>query len=121
MEEFVHGYRDLQWSNSEKKAARKAFQVAYERECRAIRAKLKQMIEDDSSPRSIWRIHDYLSAQRRETEEKYDYRYFVLILVFAGLLKEGRLKETDLSGLQEDKIRRIKELASWNPCREGLA
>lgn len=106
--------RDLSWSPSEKKAARKAFESAYERECRAISAKLKSMMADDSDPRYLWRIHDYLSKQRRETDEKYDYRYSVLIYVFARLLNEGWLTEADLTELQQDKIEKIKNLANWN-------
>jgi len=69
---------DFQWSKAEKRAARRAFDAAYERECRAIRAKLEQMLEGGGDIRQIWRIHDYLSEQRRETDRKYDYRYSVL-------------------------------------------
>ncbi len=103
---------DLRWSKAEKQAARRAFDAAYERECRAIRAKLQQMLETEGDTRQIWRIHDYLSNERRETDRKYDYRYSVLILVFARLLREGWLTEADFSGLGEDQIRRIKGVAS---------
>lgn len=104
--------QDFQWSKAEKQAARRAFEAAYERECRAIRASVVQMIEDRRDPRQIWRIHDYLSEQRRETGRKYGYRYSALIQVFSRLLREGWLTEADLSGLQEDKIEKIRELAS---------
>jgi hypothetical protein len=103
---------DLPWSKAEKQAARRAFEAAYERECRSIRAKLEQMLDDSRDIRQIWRIHDYLSEQRRDTDRRYDYRYSVLILVFARLLREGWLREADLNGLREDKIEKIKELAS---------
>lgn len=102
---------DLHWSPAEKKAARKAFDAAYERECRSISAKVKSMAADDADPRHIWRIHDYLSKRRRETDLKYDYRYSRLITVFAILLTEGWLTEADLSGLGPDKIERIKVIA----------
>ncbi|MGH9325830.1 MAG: hypothetical protein ACRD2B_03975 [Terriglobia bacterium] len=105
--------RDLQWSPSEKKAARKAFEAAYERECGAIASRLKEMMQDDADPRYIWRIHEYLSQQRRDTDQKYDYRYSVLIEVFARLLNEGWLKEQELSGLSPDKIEQIKGLADF--------
>ncbi|MBI1940415.1 MAG: hypothetical protein HYS33_02780 [Acidobacteria bacterium] len=100
--------RDLQWSKAEKAAARRIFDTAYEQESKAIRAELKRMIGNASEPRDIWRIHDYLSAQRRETDRKYDYRYSVLILVFARLFSEGWLTEDDLRGLHRDKIEMIK-------------
>ena len=48
-------------------------------------------------------------------EQKYDYRYSVLIFVFATLVKEGWLRETDLKGLSEDKLGKIKFLT--NPER----
>lgn len=105
--------RDIPWFPSEKKAARKAFEAAYERECRTIASKLKQMMRDSNDPRTIWRIHDYLSKRRRETDKKYDYRYSVLIEVFARLLNEGWLTESDLDGLRPDKLEKIKDLADY--------
>ena len=59
----------------------------------------------------MWRIHDYLDAKREETDRKYDYRYSVLTWVFARLLGEGWLKESELSGLDEDKLAVIRHLA----------
>ena len=103
---------NLEWSKAEKQAARRAYDAAYEKECRAIRAKVVQMLEGEDDIRQIWRIHDYLSEQRRETDDKYDYRYSQLIWVFARLLVEGWITEADLSGLREDKVQKIKYLAS---------
>ncbi len=104
--------QEFNWSKTEKAAARRAFDRAYEKECSATLARVKTMVETASGPRDIWRIHDYLSEQRTETERKYDYRYSVLIWVFARLLREGWLSEADLSGLDDDEIQRIKTAAS---------
>ncbi|MGH9395794.1 MAG: hypothetical protein ACRD18_02945 [Terriglobia bacterium] len=101
---------ELTWFKPEKEAARRAFDLAYQRECGAIMAKLKGMIESASGPPDIWKIHNYLSEQRRETDKKYDYRYSVLLLVFARLCREGWLTESDLRGLGADKILRIKQI-----------
>jgi len=49
---------------------------------------------------------------RREVDRKYDYRYSRLITVFGRLLMEGWIAEADLDGLAEDKLQRIKGLAS---------
>ena len=103
---------NLEWSKAEKQAARRAYDAAYEKECRAIRAKVVQMLEAEDDVRQIWRVHDYLSEQRRETDDKYDYRYSQLIWVFARLLVEGWITEADLSGLREDKVQKIKYLAT---------
>ena len=43
---------------------------------------------------------------------KYDYRYSVLISVFARLLTEGWLKKGDLEGLDADKIEQIEYWAN---------
>ena len=105
-------YHDLPWSKAEKQVARKAFEAAYERECRAIRAKLVQMLESHDDVHQIWRIHDYLSGERRKIDRKYDYRYSQLDLVFGILLRDGWLTEAELTGLRQDKIQRIKAHAS---------
>jgi len=65
-----------------------------------------------SEPEDLWRIHDFLTKERRRTDEKYDYRYSVLLFVFARLLHEGWIVETDLQGLAEDKIEVIRYLNS---------
>lgn len=104
---------ELHWSPPEKKAARKAFEAAYGRECRAIGSKLKQMMADDSDLHYLWRIHDFLSQQRREMDQKYDYRYSVLIQVFGRLFSEGWLTEADLASLDSDKVVRIRDLANF--------
>jgi hypothetical protein len=101
---------NLEWTKAEKHVARRAYDLAYERECRSIRAKVEQMLKADNDIRQIWRIHDYLSKERRETDRKYDYRYSVLIYVFARLIGEGWITEADLSGLGKDKTQRIKAI-----------
>lgn len=46
------------------------------------------------------------------TNEKYDYRYSVLPIVFARLIEEHWLAEAGLHGLEEDKLKAIKGLLS---------
>jgi hypothetical protein len=99
------------WSNKEKSIARTAFNKAYEKECHQIIGKLKEKSGKLSVPEDIWELHDYLSEIRREIDEKYDYRYSVLMMVFARLLKQKYLQVDDFEGLTEEKIDRIKNLA----------
>ena len=99
------------WSRAEKAAARRAFENAYDRECEQILKELRVMANDAEEPHDIWRVHDFLREKRRETDAKYDYRYSVLTLVFARLLREGWMTVDDLEGLKEDKITTIRELA----------
>jgi Photoprotection regulator fluorescence recovery protein len=102
---------ELRWTQAEKKIARKAFEAALERECRAIRARVVRMLEKQDDPRQIWRVHNYLSEERRDFDRKYDYRYSRLVSVFGVLLREGWLTEPDLTGLAQEKAERIKTIA----------
>lgn len=103
--------RELHWSPAEKASARRAFHRALKKELDAIMQEAKARtarIEDISE---LWELADWLTERRREVDHKYDYRYSVLPLVFAALLREGRLTEADLDGIGPDKIARIRHAA----------
>jgi hypothetical protein len=101
------------WSHGEKKIARKAFDAAFERQCASITAKAKQMLANASPPYGIWKLHDYLSSERKKVDLTYDYRYSVLLSIFGRLLYQGWLMEEDLAGLREEKIAEIKKWTSF--------
>jgi hypothetical protein len=66
-----------------------------------------------------------LSDKRREIDEKYDYRYSVLMLVFLRLVAEGWLKVDELAGIGATKLEVMKNLMSfrpksWGPSRMSL-
>ena len=106
---------DFKWSKTEKKIARAAFEKAYRKECSDIIEKIRTKTKKISKPDNIWRFHDFLTEKRDEIDEKYDYRYSKLILVFARLINEGWLDSSDLEGLAEDKLDRMKALIKfWN-------
>jgi hypothetical protein len=104
--------REFTWSATEKKAARAAFDLALARELKATRQKAEAMLQNDSNDRVIWRLHDYLSHKRREIDEKYDYRYSVLMFVFPRLVSEGWLKTDELAGIGAEKLDVIEKLLS---------
>ena len=97
----------LTWTKKEKQIARRAFNRGYERECDSIAKRTQDMSSNIESPVDIWKLHDFLTKERRQIDDKYDYRYSRLILVFARLMSEGWIKKEDLDGLKEDKISRI--------------
>jgi hypothetical protein len=99
---------EVRWSATEKKIARSAFDQAYQRQCAAILTKAMKMLATASTPSDLWKVHDYRSVQRHATDKIYDYRYSVLLTVFARLLKEKWLNVADLAGLQESKIEKIQ-------------
>jgi hypothetical protein len=101
-------FRDFKWSTRDKKIARAAYEKAYKAEMRQIHEAVYKKVKDFRDENDVWRLHDYLTRKRREIDKKYDYRYTVLILVFARLLREGHIVEKDLEGLSQDKISKIK-------------
>jgi hypothetical protein len=105
-------YRDLNWSQSEKKVARRVYDTALENELAEIIAEFKARASAVETPGEMWELEDYLNDKRREIQEKYDYRYSRLILTFARLLREKRIREDDLVGLSEEKLSYIGQIAS---------
>jgi Asp-tRNA(Asn)/Glu-tRNA(Gln) amidotransferase B subunit len=103
----------FKWSDSEKKVARRAFDKALEKEYASIMAKFKDMAAKVEKPEDLWAVHNYLTKQQRALDEKYDYRYSELILVFARLLSEKWIDEKDLNGLNPEKLQAIRNLLSW--------
>ena len=104
---------DFKWSEAEKKVARRAFNSALKRECAAVMEKLKSLAAKAERPDDIWAIHDYLTAQRKAIDGKYDYRYSQLIIVFGRLLRENWIEDKDLEGLGEEKLQSIRYIASF--------
>jgi hypothetical protein len=103
---------DIQWTPDEKKIARRVFDAARGREYASIIERMKALAAQADTPEALWAVHDFLSEQRRLIDEKYDYRYSRLILVFAWLLREKWIAEADLAGLAEEKIERILFIAT---------
>jgi hypothetical protein len=104
---------DLKWSESEKKLARQVFQAAVSAELQETIADFKRRASAVSSPEEMWDLEDYLRTRRTDIDRKYDYRYSQLIFVFGHLLREKRIRETDLAGLADDKLEEIRRVASF--------
>lgn len=103
---------DFVWSNSEKKLARRLYDAALAAELQQIVSDFKARVAAVVEPGEMWALEEYLRSQRREIDAKYDYRYSQLLRVFGRLLREGRLQESELAGLSEDKLSRIRHIAS---------
>ena len=101
---------NTKWSKTEKQLARKAFDDAYIKCCKEIRRKAEKMLKE-SDCRSIWKLHDYLSEMKQETDSIFDYRYSVLIRVLGKLVEKGYLSLSEMEGLEEDKIEHIRMIA----------
>lgn len=103
---------DFKWSGSEKQAARRAFDAALEREYATLLQKTREMAGRIHEGADLWRLHDFLTDQRRKIDDKYDYRYSRLIVVFARLIHQGWLSLDELEGLHEDKLEKIRAILS---------
>ena len=99
------------WSKKEKAVARRAFEDAYEKECNDLIKQIQKRANEAKDSNDIWHLHDFLNERIKEIEDKYDYRYSMLILVFARLMKEGWIDVDNLEGLSDDKIAKIRYLA----------
>ncbi len=59
------------------------------------------------------------TKRRREIDDKYDYSYSVLTLVFARLMYDGWLKPEDLAGISDDKLQEIRRVAEFASSSQG--
>jgi hypothetical protein len=101
----------LMWSKKEKEIARGAFKVTLERESLDLLSRLKEMADTAENREDVWKIHDFLTERRTEIDQKYDYRYSMLIPIFGRLIREGWIRLDELEGFNEDKIAEIKIFA----------
>lgn len=104
--------RELKWSPAEKTLARQVFEQALDAELKETLAEFKARAAAASTPDEMWAVRGFLAERQDEIDEKYDYRYSRLILVFARLVREGRIREEQLDGLSGDKLEMIKGLLS---------
>lgn len=68
----------------------------------------KKMAGKIEQPSGLWELERYLTSRRKEIDRQYDYRYSVLPVVFADLIRKGRIREEELHGLSEDKLESIR-------------
>jgi hypothetical protein len=73
--------------------------------------KQRRSLRTIEQPSDLWELERYLTERRKEIDRQYDYRYSVLLSVFADLIQKGRLREQDLQGLSAEKLRHIHHMA----------
>ena len=102
---------DGTWKTSEKKIARRVFDAALQSELAEIMARFKLRAASIKEPDDMWEIQTYLAHAQREIDNKYDFRYSQLEIVFGRLLREERIEDQDLSGFSEEKLSNIRRIA----------
>ena len=103
---------ELKWSHAEKTVARRAFDLALGKELAALLQEAKGRAARIEEPSELWDLESWLTERRREIDRRYDYRYSILPLVFAQLLRDGRLTENDLHGLGQEKLDLIRRVSA---------
>lgn len=103
---------DLKWSAAEKKLARSVFEAALTAELAETMAEFKAKAAALAEPQQMWALQQYLERKQREIDRKYDFRYSQLPWVFGELIRQGRIQETELAGLSEEKLDYIRRSAS---------
>jgi hypothetical protein len=103
---------ELKWSHAEKTVARRAFDLALGKELESLLQEAKGRVARIEEPSELWDLESWLSERRREIDRRYDYRYSILPLVFAQLLRDGSLTEDDLHGLGQEKLDLIRRASS---------
>jgi hypothetical protein len=104
---------ELIWSKSERLIARTAFDAALGRELHEVIQEVKKMASQIRQSSDLWDLESYLTQRRKEIDRKYDYRYSRITQVFGKLLHEDRLREKELRGLREDKLKSIRSCAEF--------
>ena len=108
---FGYGGYQFNWSQSEKKIARRAFELALKQEFDELVVETKRRAIQIKQAEDVWDLAGYIAARRKQIDARYDYRYSVLPTVFAALIKAGRLGDKELEGLHEDKLVEIRRLS----------
>ena len=96
--------REWKWSPAEKVIAHRAFDLALSRELESVIREAKERAKAIGEASDLWKLESWLTKRRLEIDRKFDFRYSVLPLVFATLLREGSITENDLEGLGQDKL-----------------
>jgi hypothetical protein len=103
---------DFKWSHAEKVIARQAFDLALRNELQTTIKEAKDRAAKIIEPAQLWELEDWLAERRQDINRRYDYRYSVLPIIFAHLIRDGRLREEDLKGLRPEKLEQITRSAS---------
>jgi hypothetical protein len=108
---------DFNWSPSEKKIARQAYDAARDAVLAKALAEFKAKAAQVATPSDMWDLEDHLRQTRRHIDTIFDYRYSQLPFVFGVLIREGHLDEASLAGLSEEKLQEVRRVLEWGEGR----
>ena len=103
--------REWKWTPAEKAIARRTFDLALSRELDAVLREAKEHAARITEASDLWDLERWLGERRRRIDRDFDYRYSVLPVVFANLIRTGQITEGDLLGLDPAKLDAIRHMA----------
>ena len=103
---------DWKWAPREKIVARRAFDLALNRELETVIREAKERAERVREASDLWEMEGWLTEQRRRIDRTFDFRYSVLPHVFAALLQDHRICADDLYGLAQEKLNAIRHMST---------
>lgn len=104
--------QDFTWSSKEKKLARTVFERAAVTEEQELLQRFRAKAAALKNLEDLWALQFAILETEREYQQKYDYRYSQLVVVFGRLVREHRISLEELRGLSEEKLKYIERIAS---------
>ena len=95
---------EFKWKDSEKRIANRAFEKARITELEDVVQSFKADAAKIDDADQLWTLIERMKNRRYQFEQKYDYRYSVLVSVLARLLGEQRISIENLAGLDSEKL-----------------
>ena len=96
------------WTKAEKQIAKKVFNLAKSRAYQNLIDTINSKVIN--SQNQVWELRDLLNRKAKEFDDKFDYRYSQLLILFIRYINEGLLSIEELEGLSEDKIYIIRDI-----------
>lgn len=102
--------QEVRWSRTEKAAARRAFDLALDRDLETVMREAREPAARVDEASHLWDLERWLRERRREIGRKFEFRSSVLPITFAILLRESNLTEGELAGIGEKKLGDIRRI-----------
>jgi len=104
--------QDFTWSSKEKQVARAVFERATKAEEEELLQQFKAKAAALKSLEDLWTLQSTTRDSERDYQQKYDYRYPQLLVVFGRLVREKRISLDELHGFTDEKLKYIERIAS---------
>lgn len=99
------------WSPKEKRAARAIYDGVMERAEADFLT--RHRAKEVNSFEELWAYEEELREQREDFQQIFHYAYSRLDLCFGIAMRRGWIAEEELQGLREERIERIKRIATF--------